>query len=209
MQKLLFCLFFLLPLMGFTQKFNGGILAGGNVSQVDGDNYEGYHKVGWQAGTFVSLRVSKHSSFQLEMEYFQKGSRRASNPDSGSADYSFLMRIHYIEIPFLYQYTFAKRFQAEAGPAVDILLGSLEESGGQPSPSTVPFRPVTLSGIFGIACYITPNLKAGLRFNYSLLSIRQPADPEPPSYRYILFEKGQYNNVLSLTLSWDFRKFEF
>lgn len=209
MKRILIYCFIMFPLIVFSQKFNGGILAGGNVSQVDGDNYEGYHKVGYQAGAFVSLRVSKHSSFQLEMEYFQKGSRRASNPDSGAGDYSFLMRIHYLEIPFLYQYTFAKRLQAEIGPAVDVFLGSLEESGGQPSPSTVPFRPVTLSGILGIACYITPNLKAGFRFNYSLLSIRQPADPNPASYRHILFETGQYNNVLSLTLSWDFKKFEY
>ena len=209
MQRILVCLLFLLPLMGFSQRFNGGVLLGGNVSQVDGDDLEGYHKLGFQAGAFVSLRLSKHSSFQMEMEYFQKGSRKASNPDSGSGDHSNLIRIHYIEIPILYQYTFAKRVQAEIGPAADILLGSLEESDGQVSPSTVPFRPVTLSGILGIACYITPNLKLGFRFNYSLLSIRQPTDTPPSSYRYILFEKGQYNNVLSLTLSWDFKKFEF
>ncbi len=179
------------------------------MSQVDGDDLEGYHKVGFQAGAYVTLRLSKHSSFQLEMEYFQKGSRKASNPDSGSGDHSYLIRIHYLEIPILYQYTFAKRVQAEIGLAADVYLGSLEESDGQVSPSTVPFRPVTLSGILGIACYITPHLKAGFRFNYSLLSIRQPTDTPPSSYRYILFEKGQYNNVLSLTLSWDFKKFEY
>ncbi|MEI8005013.1 MAG: porin family protein [Bacteroidota bacterium] len=209
MRIITVCLLFFLPLMGFSQRFNGGILAGGNVSQVDGDDLEGYHKVGFQAGAFVNLRVSKHSSFQMEMEYFQKGSRKASNPDSGSGDPSYLFRYHYLEIPVLYQYTFAKRVQAEIGPAVDVYLGSLEESNGQVSSSTVPFRPVTLTGILGIACYITPHLKAGFRFNYSLLSIRQPTDTPPSSYRYILFEKGQYNNVLSLTLSWDFRKFEY
>ncbi|MCX6282215.1 MAG: porin family protein [Bacteroidetes bacterium] len=208
MRRIGLFIIFLLPLMGFSQKFNGGLLLGGNVSQVDGDDLEGYHKVGFQAGAYVNLRLSKHSSFQMEMEYFQKGSRKASNPDSGVSDHSYLIRIHYLEIPVLYQYTFAKRVQAEIGPAIDVYLGSLEESDGIVSPSTVPFRPVTLSGILGIACYITPNLKLGFRFNYSLLSIRQPTDTPPPSYRYILFEKGQYNNVLSLTLSWDFKKFE-
>jgi len=208
MRRILAGLLVLLPLMVFSQKFNGGILAGGNVIQVDGDTYEGYHKLGYQAGAFVYLRDSPHSSFQLEMEYFQKGSRRASNPDSGAGDHSYLLRIHYLEIPVLYQYTFAKRFQAEIGPAVDVLLGSLEETDGLPTVNTVPLRTVTLSGILGIAGYITPHLKAGFRFNYSLLSIRQPGNPQP-GYRHILFETGQYNNVLSLTLSWDFRKFEF
>ena len=139
---------------------------------------------------------------------FRKGSRRASNPDSGAGDNSYLLRIHYLEIPILYQFTFAKRLQAEVGPAVDVLLGSLEETGGLPVENQVALRPVTLCGILGFTCYFSSHLKAGLRFNYSLISIRQPADPEPPGYRYILFEKGQYNNVLSLTLSWDFKKFE-
>ena len=208
MQRILTGLLFLLPLMGFAQRFNGGILAGGNVSQVDGDTYAGYHKAGYQAGAYVYLRVSPHSSFQMEMEYFQKGSRKASNPDSGVGDNSYLLRIHYLEIPVLYQYTFVKRVQAEIGPAADILLGSLEETNGQPVTNMVPLRSVTLSGILGIACYITPHLKAGIRVNYSLLSIRVPTDPEPAGYRHILFETGQYNNVLSLTLSWDFKKFE-
>jgi hypothetical protein len=208
MQRILICLLFLLPLTGFSQKFNGGVLLGGNVSQVDGDTYDGYHKAGFQAGAFVYLRVSPHSSFQMEMEYFQKGSRRASNPDSGAGDNSYLLRIHYLEIPVLYQFIFAKRFEAEIGPAVDILLGSLEETGGLPVTNTVDLRPVTLCGILGFAGYITSHLKAGLRFNYSLLSIRKPVEVEPPGYRYILFEKGQYNNVLSLTLSWDFKEFE-
>ena len=193
--------------MGFSQKFNGGVLAGGNISQVDGDTWDGYHKAGYQGGAYVYLRVSPHSSFQMEMEYFQKGSRKVSNPDKGDMT-DYLLRIHYLEIPVLYQYKFAKRVQAEAGPAADILLGSLEESNGQPVTNLVPLRTVTLSGILGIACYITSHLKAGFRFNYSLLSIRQPASPEPPGYRHILFETGQYNNVLSLTLSWDFKKFE-
>ena len=206
MHRILVYLLFLLPLMGFSQRFNGGVLAGGNVSQVDGDTYEGYHKVGYQAGAFVYLRVSPHSSFQMEMEYFQKGSRKVSNPDMGDMN-DYLLRIHYLEIPILYQYTFAKRVQAEIGPAVDVLLGSLEETNGQAVSNLVPLRMATLSGILGIACYITPHLKAGFRLNYSLLSIRQTGNPQP-GYRHILFETGQYNNVLSLTLSWDFKKFE-
>ncbi len=207
MSRILVCFLFLLPLMSFSQKFNGGILAGGNVSQVDGDTYEGYHKIGYQAGAFVSLRVSRHSSFQMEMEYFQKGSRKVSNPDKGDMD-DYLLRIHYLEIPLLYQYTFAKRLQAEVGPVADVLLGSYDGYNGQPVPNLVPLRTITLAGILGIACYITPHLKAGFRLNYSLLSIRQTGNPQP-GYRRIFFETGQYNNVLSLTLSWDFRKFEF
>ncbi len=203
---LLFCL--ILPSLLFAQRFNAGIMAGGLVSQVDGDTYDGYHKVGFLAGAYVSLRLSPHSSFQMEMQYIQKGSRNG-NDSANMGGNSYQLRIHYLEIPILYQYTFAKRFAAEIGPAMDVTLGSYEESNGQEVQNTVPMRPVTLSGIVGVSGYITKNLKATFRFNYSLLSIRNATAPYPPGYRKILFEWGQYNNVLQLSLSWDFKAREF
>ncbi|HNW74682.1 MAG TPA: porin family protein [Bacteroidales bacterium] len=202
MKRWFVILFLLFPLVSFSQKFNGGILAGGLVSQVDGDTYEGYHKFGFLAGGFVKLQVSPHSSFQLEMEYIQKGSRVHADSITNTG-ITRITRLHYLEIPLLYQYTFLKRVQAEVGPAADILLGSYEEVNGIEVPYiTVPYRTVTLSGIIGVSCYITDHLKAGLRFNYSLLSIRTDV---VAGARKILFETGQYNNVLSLSLSWDFR----
>jgi hypothetical protein len=201
-------LLLLFAMHGSAQRFNGGIVAGGLISQVDGDTWQGFDKFGFLAGAFVSLRLSPHSSFQMEMEYIQKGSRK--NADLEMDDFStYLLRLHYLEIPVLYQYTFARRFGVEAGPAVDVLLGSYEEMGGVPDPPTEPLREVTLSGIIGLTAYITKHLKAGFRFNYSLLSIRNTTAPYPESYRKILFEYGQYNNVLSLSLSWDFKPREF
>ncbi len=202
MKKLLLLILVCFPFAGFTQRFNGGIMAGGLVSQVDGDNNEGYHKFGFLGGAFVSLKISPRSSFQLEMEYIQKGARQNADSATNTGN-TYLTRLHYLEIPLLYQFTFAKRFQAEAGPAADILLGSYEEVNGlEVAYLTVPYRTVTLSGIAGISCYITDHLKAGFRFNYSLLSIRS-------GYVYgsrkILFEMGQYNNVMSLALSWCFK----
>ncbi len=194
--------------MGMPQRFNGGIIAGGLISQVDGDTYDGYHKFGYLGGAYVSLQVSPHSSFQMEMEYIQKGSRH--NADSANfSDQPYLLRLHYLEIPVLYQYTFGRRFSVEAGPAADVLLGYYEEKDGIPDPPTEPFRTVTLSGIVGAGVYITNHLKADFRFNYSLISLRNTSAPYPASYRKILFEYGQYNNVLSLSLSWDFKPKEF
>ena len=135
---------------------------------------------------------------------FQKGSRINADTLTNSST-TYLMRFHYLEVPLLYQYTFAKRFSVEAGPAMDVLLGSLEETDGIESPSTVPLRPVTLAGIFGFSGFISIHLKANLRFNYSLMSIRETAETYPPSYRYILWQKGQFNNVLSLSLLWYFK----
>jgi hypothetical protein len=202
MKKIVFLIFMCVPLIGLAQRFNGGILAGGLVSQIDGDTWQGYHKFGYLAGGFVSLRLSPHSSFQLEMEYIQKGMRQGADTVTNTGN-TYLTRLHYLEIPVLYQYTFAKRFQAEAGPAMDVLIGTYDEVNSLEVPYlTVPYRTVTLSGILGISCFITDHLKANFRFNYSLISIR---DGDVAGQRKILFAEGQYNNVLSLALSWYFK----
>ncbi len=196
--------FSLITTLTIGQRFNGGLIIGGVASQLDGDLYGGYHKFGYLAGGLVSLRLTPHSSMQFEMEYIQKGSR--VNADTlTNLGTTRLYRFHYLELPLLYQYTFAKRMSIEAGPAVDVLLGSREESDGIEVTDTRSLRPVTLAGIFGFSGFITPHLKANLRFNYSLISIRSTSSPYPVGYRHILFETGQYNNVLSFSLFWYFK----
>jgi hypothetical protein len=187
------------------QRFNAGLMLGGVTSQVDGDTYEGYHKWGYLGGGYVTLQISPHSSFQMELEYIQKGSRRVDTMARGGNEY--LLRLHYIEIPFLYQYTFKKRFYFEAGPAADITIGSLELFNGAAPPGTVPLRPGTFPGIFGFGAYITNHLRINIRSNYSLNSIRSKNNYW--GYRRMLFETGQYNNVLSLSLLWDFKAKDF
>jgi len=198
----LFVLFFLLTVRPsvHAQRFNGGIMIGGDASQVDGDTYDGYHKFGYLGGAFVSLRITPHSSFQMELEYIQKGSKRNDSTVTGGNTY--LLRIHYMEIPFLYQYTFKKRFYFEAGPAADVTIGSLELLNDVTPPSTVPLRPVTLTGIFGFGASVTSHLRLNLRYNYSLMSIRNGT---ANGYRKIFFEVGQYNNLFSFSVLWDFK----
>jgi hypothetical protein len=195
---------FIFFLMIFTttlkaQRFNAGIMIGGDVSQVDGDTYSGYTKFGYLGGAYVGLQVSPHSSFQMELEYIQKGSRNDTNATGIT---SYLLRIHYIEVPILYQYTFKSRYYFEAGPAMDIYMGSLEMKDGL-QVNGVPFRSVCFSGIFGFGAYVTNHLRLNLRANYSLNSLRSQNDIG--YYRRMFLEKGQYNNVLSLSILWDFK----
>ena len=201
MRKIVLFLLFFIPFFGFNQKFNGGLLAGGLVSQVDGDTWGGYHKFGFYGGAFVCLQVSRRSAFQMEMEYIKKGSRQNGDTITNTG-MTYLLRLHYLEIPLLYQFSFHKRFSAEIGPAMDVLIGSEELVNGFDPPSTVPLRPVTLAGILGFNGYITSHLRVNVRFNYSILSIRNGV---ANGYRRILFEVGQYNNVLSFGLIWDFK----
>jgi opacity protein-like surface antigen len=204
MRFYIFSFILLFPVLASAQGFNGGILAGGNISQVDGDTWKGYHKIGLLAGGYVYYQFSPNISIQLEMEFIQKGSRHnidQENPD----DQSYLLKLNYVEMPLLFTYNAGRKFSFEAGPAMDVLISYTEEQDGIANPATEPMRDVTLAGILGASYRITERLKVNFRWNYSLISLRDAKAPYPASYRKILFEYGQYNNVLSLAIFWDFK----
>jgi hypothetical protein len=203
MKKTVFIFLLWIPIVAFSQHFNGGILAGGVVSQVDGDMQGGYKKFGYLGGAYVRLEVSKRSAFQMEMEYIQKGSRK--NADSVNPNESVL-RLHYLEIPILYQFSAGKHFAFEAGPAFDVLIGSTRIYNGSVYEGTDadPLSPLTINGILGAGFYFGQHLKATARINYSISSIRS-GNMYLDGYRYIFWQWGQFNNVISLSLSWDFK----
>ena len=68
-------LFLIVGCTGFSQQFGGGLTAGVVGSQVAGDTFSGYNKGGIFAGGFVTLGMGGRSAMQLELAYFQKGSR--------------------------------------------------------------------------------------------------------------------------------------
>jgi hypothetical protein len=204
LKYLLILLLFTLE-QGFAQKFHGGLLLGGDVSQVAGDTLTGYDKLGFLGGVYSSLDISKHFSFQLEMDYIQKGSRR--NADIANENYnSYLLRLSYFEVPLVFQYRFLRIVQVEAGPAMDVLISSYEESEGLEVQNTVPLRPVTLSGILGASCYFWKDrMKVNFRWNTSILSIRQPVSNTPERFVFRFGQWGQFNDVLALSLYYKFK----
>ena len=73
MKKLLFSFLFFFFFWGVkvasAQSFNSGLIAGATFSQVDGDNYAGYHQLGFTAGAYVNLPLDDYFSAQMELKY--------------------------------------------------------------------------------------------------------------------------------------------
>ena len=179
------------------QPFRGGVAAGLVGSQVAGDTYSGFHKPGAYASVWVSLAAGEHSSFQTEISYFQKGSRH--NPDEKRQDYTlYLMRLGYIEMPFLYRYQLKNKLSLEAGPSFSYLLHSYEELDYQ-QVSYGAFSVFNPSFTAGVSYPITEKISAHFRMNSSLLSIRKY---ELSGAVYRLFDHGQYNDCILFFLSY-------
>ncbi len=188
---------FLSAFASVAQKFQGGVAAGLVGSQVAGDTYSGYSKPGAYAGIWVRLALNERASIQTELSYFQKGSRH--NPDDKRQNYTFyLMRLGYIEMPFLYQYHLKNKITLEVGPSFSFLLHSYEEMDYQQI-TYGEFSLFNPSLMAGIGFPITEKLSAHFRMNSSLLSIRKD---EVGGSVYRFFDHGQYNDCILFFVSY-------
>jgi len=204
MKKLILpILFASFIVFGFAQKFNGGAMIGLAATQVAGDQLSGFNKAGPIAGFFVNLDVSERSTFQMELYYIQKGSRK--NANAVEEDYeSYLLRLNYIEMPLLYQFKFGW-FAIEAGPAVAFSMGGYEERNGEEIQAD-DYATATFQIHFGVAFTIAENWKIDIRTNNSLTNLRN----ETHSYqvrRIFPNNYGQFNDVLQITFAYQFFHF--
>jgi hypothetical protein len=177
--------------MLFGQQFNGGLLGGLSMSEISGDRLTGPNKAGVYAGGFVNTYISKKSSFQMELDFIQKGSRK--NPDTLDNSNYYLLRLSYIEMFLHYKWDFSELFTLEAGPSFGVLLKSYEEADGQIL-TEPPFNNGDLSLNVGLFFSLTQRWRFNVRYSNSVLAVRPHASGQ--TYKW---NQGQYNEVLSFT----------
>jgi hypothetical protein len=185
----LFLTFFLASIKLYSQNFEGGIFLGLAASQVSGDNLAGFNKPGMIAGAFTATPISKKMMLQFELKFIQKGSWATDGRLS-----NYKLNLNYIESPFLLKYPY-KKFKFEAGLAVATLINYTEQSDiGDVNDSRI-FNRFEFASILGFDYTISDRLIVNLKYNNSFLPIR-----EHPGGNTYLWNRGQYNTVLELSL---------
>jgi len=191
-RNLLFILLFMsLGPVLIGQQFNGGLIGGLSMSEISGDRLTGPNKAGVYAGGFVNTYISKKSSFQMELNFIQKGSRK--NPDTLDNSNYYLLRLSYIEMFLHYKWDFSELFTLEAGPSFGVLINSYEEADGQIL-TEPPFNTGDLSLNVGLFFSLTQRWRFNVRYSNSILAVRPHASGQ--TYKW---NQGQYNEVLSFT----------
>ncbi len=171
MRNLLYLLF-ILPAFGFAQGFGGGLYVGISTSQVTGDMYSGFHKVGAWGGGFTDFRFTPRSTVQLELSFIQKGSRLI--PTDKNQGFSYFHNQNQIEIPVLYKWYGIKNMSIELGLQAGILLSTVERGTGIAESRNSPaFRPAEFSGVAGLSYYFWKGkIEVNARYSNSLLSLK-------------------------------------
>jgi hypothetical protein len=184
------------------QRFQGGLLAGITASQVDGDSYGGYNKIGLQGGVFVSTTFKHNFGAQLEIRYAGRGAQKITTNEDPEV---YKLALHYIDLPLMVNYTIIKKVTLDLGIVPGYLFAkSGKDSGGKlPQEFLVKFKKVDIDWLAGINYKITDNFIINLRYSYSLRSINDFKDTSG-SYSWIgnLFgyRTGDYNNYLTMGL---------
>lgn len=180
------------------QDFHGGALGGVSGTQISGDNLSGFNKAGLYIGAYVNRYISDRSSFQMELDFIQKGSRK--NPNAKNNDYStYLLRLDYVEIPLSYKYDFSKNGTLEAGLGLGVLVHSYEEANETTTVSGDEFNRTDFTWHAGGYYTIVDNLRINIRYSGSLLPVRDHSSGATDR-----LNAGQYNSVLSFILFYEF-----
>ncbi len=180
--------------IGLAQRFDGGIVAGFNATQVEGDTYRGYNKPGIVGGFYVETDLAPAIFMAMEIKYAQKGSRKKVTEKDPE---KYIMRLDYIDIPVYAAFRTNDRGAVLAGISTGFLMNSkeLDNYGEFPKESQNAFNTIDLQPFLGFQFDFLDNLKADLRFALSVLPIR--GQPGGTTYYW---QNNQFNNVITLAV---------
>ena len=185
------------------KTFNGGLVAGANFTQVDGDTYYGYNKVGLNAGAMVYVHFTEKVGATMELLYSQKGSRGVDVSESqslGTFIQKYNMDLNYAEVPITIHYIY-KNFDVETGISYGFLIKSSEwVFSDQPviiDPIANRFNNTDWDYILGLSHKLYKHYYVNARYQYSIVDIR-PTSRVPYGFSY--GNAGQFNNLFNLRI---------
>jgi hypothetical protein len=186
--------------------FYAGVVAGSNFSQIDGDNFAGYYKVGLNVGGIGYIQLQEHMAISWEMLYSQKGgksnlSRKSLDTNIIITDYN--VRLNYAEIPVMFNYFDKRKSHFGMGLSYGRLVGSSEKVVTEPANNIdlnnlYPYKKNAMDFLTAVQLHLWEGLFLNIRFQYSIIPVR---DMSPPNFAR---SNKQYNNMWTVRLMYLF-----
>lgn len=173
------------------QNFDAGLIGGFCTSQVSGDNLSGYNKLGSRFGAYISYPINKKMSYQLEMQFLQKGSKK---PYTENSPETYLFELNYIELPATLNYQVKKGISIESGLGTAFLVDYKEQDEITDINTDKP-NTLALDFLLGVQYDIKKNLKLNIRYANSISRIRKHASEEESG-----LNSGQFSSLVSFAL---------
>jgi hypothetical protein len=197
--SMIFTLLFVLSISVKGQQLNKGLYGGVTASQVDGDYYTGFNKIGWTLGFFMNRDIAYNIHWQAEIRYTTRGVYKAPtdmDPTLYKSSY------HILELPLSVHYLFQEKIMVELGTSPELLVVDFfwDESGLIKRSTYPDNRRFGLSVFAGAGYRFNDRIMSGIRYTNSAIPFRDPEEWNNPQYR------GYFHNVISLTISYTFKE---
>lgn len=228
-----FILLILIIGIGWTcnaQRFIGSIIAGANVTQVDGDQVAGYYKWGFNGGASVMLPLDRnmHWFATVELLYTQKGSYQNAyranailTPDTNSLyyhnidfgapfnkDIKYKLNLDYVEVPILFHYEdHHTGWGFGLGFAWGRLVSVKEIENGWTTTTDLrsnTYKRNDWSLLADVKIRLWKGLKLNIRYQYSLVPLRIREYEKPATHE--TWTRKEYNNVITCRLIYSFNE---
>ena len=196
MKYILSLLIFVLSFgLNAQKEFKIGMNLGGNLSQVSGDNLAGFHKLGINSGLFVTQSLKDDLSWEMQLNFAQRGSRNTSLKDNPTF---YRFQLNYADVVLLVRKPI-KFLEVDAGLNIGSLVGFKEENyiGNQNDPRTI--GRFDFGATMGVTYKLNEKLAFTGRFINSIWRIRKHLSGA--TYRWNL---GQYNTAVGAQLRYSF-----
>lgn len=197
-----------------SQSFYGGLDLGFVISQVDGDNHGGYHKIAPAGGVFVrNTFKNPNLGTSTGISYKNKGSKAIQRDENDVAKEIYSIDLHYIEIPvtFCYKieelsipgllnYYFKKDLYFKIGASYSYLIKGKEYFNNLDY-RTKSFKKYELAIHTGLSYRLTDHWLLSYIFSYTFPLT--PIHPHPGEQTYRL-NRGLYNNSMNFSFIYEF-----
>jgi hypothetical protein len=151
------------------QDVSLGLKAGASLSNLRGaDATNSEYLLGFHAGVFANIGLTRTVAFQPELLYSQKGQ---TLPLVGGSD-NAIDRFHYVDVPLAFHIN-ANGLFFEAGPQVGFLVGASRKIGNASYDTKKSYETADYGYLAGLGYQRKTGLGIGLRYNGSFTSVRQ------------------------------------
>ena len=145
-----------------------GAKAGLNIATLNGDVEGVKSLVGFHVGGFAQVPLAAKFTFQPEVVYSAQGAKE----DGGNGKWN----LGYINVPLMFKYAIAEKFNVEAGPQIGFLISAKEKYNGNSDDIKDQLNSVDFSIGLGASYDFTQNLSADVRYNAGVSNIAKESD---------------------------------
>ena len=192
----------------YGQRIKGTVIAGANLTQVEGDEIKGWNQIGFNGGVGAIIPFAGNWGINLETLFSQKGSYQKEQFPDDSLTGEYRLRLNYFELPLYVTYTDKDVMSFGLGGYWSRLVSSREKehSGNQtPYTETQEFDPNDIGFLVDFRVRIWQHLLVNVRYSQSLASIRERVF-DPYGTTGDPFARDQYNQSITLRFVYIFNE---